>query len=186
MARLPYVDLSTAPPAVRDVLEAVPPLKLFQMMAQAETAFPPLMEFAAVLLTGLKLDVRLRELGILRAAQLTGAEYVWQQHVVISRGLGVAPEQVQALKRGEIREPTFSQVEILVVNFTTEVVRQVGASEATVEALKAHLSAQEIVELLLTIGYYVMLAQLILSTAIENDVTMGMGVVDAARDRQTR
>ena len=41
MARLPYVDPASAPEPVRDALERVPPLNIFRMMANADSAFRP-------------------------------------------------------------------------------------------------------------------------------------------------
>ena len=35
MARLPYVDPATAPPEVREALEAIPPLNIFRTLAHA-------------------------------------------------------------------------------------------------------------------------------------------------------
>src|SRR5437667_10474247 len=103
MARLPYVDPNGAPRQVREVLDAMPPLNVFRMMANAETAFRPWMRWGGVLLNDLALDPLLRELAILRVARLTPhAEYEWVQHVPIARSVGASDEQVTAIDRDEI------------------------------------------------------------------------------------
>ena len=124
VARLPYVDPSDAPEPVREVLERVPPLNIFRMMANADTAFRPWIRWGAVLLSDLSLDAALRELAILRVARLTPhAEYEWVQHVPIAKAVGVRDAQVQALERDEPEADSFSPEERLVLRFTTEVVR---------------------------------------------------------------
>src|SRR5438105_5527757 len=96
VARLPYVDPERAPAHVREVLERMPSLNVFLMMANAETAFRPWMRWGGVLLNDLALDPLLRELAILHVARLTpGAEYEWVQHVPIARSVGAAEEQVE-------------------------------------------------------------------------------------------
>src|SRR4051812_2424770 len=89
VARLPYVDPAKASPDVREALERVPPLNIFRMTAQADSAFVPWLRWAGVLLSRLELDPLLRELAILRVARLTpDAEYEWVQHVPIAKGVG--------------------------------------------------------------------------------------------------
>ena len=73
------------PERVREALEAVPPLNVFRMTANAETAFRPWLAFGGALLSSLELDPRVRELVILRVARLCGSEYEWVQHVPIAR-----------------------------------------------------------------------------------------------------
>lgn len=170
MARLPYVDPAAASEPVRDALERVPPLNIFRMMANADTAFRPWLRWGAALLGDLELDPLLRELAILRVARLTPhAEYEWVQHVAIARAVGATEEQVAALERDEPEAGCFSEAEHRVLRFTTEVVRDARASEETLDALKQTLSPREIVELLMVIGQYMMVARVMATTHMELD-----------------
>ena len=181
MARLPYVDPSDAPEPVREVLERVPPLNIFRMMANADTAFRPWIRWGAVLLSDLSLDPALRELAILRVARLTPhAEYEWVQHVPIAKAVGVSDAQVQALERDEPGADCFSPDERLVLRFTTEVVRDARASGETFEAIARLLSPREVVELLMVIGQYMMVARVMASTEMEIDEPAGPGALSAA------
>src|SRR3954463_5637438 len=102
MARLPYAAPATASEPVRDALGRVPPLNIFRMMANAETAFRPWLRWGATLLGELELDPLLRELAILRVARITPhAEYEWVQHVPIAKAVGAGDEQVVALERDQ-------------------------------------------------------------------------------------
>src|SRR5947207_11422144 len=119
MARLPYVDPEDAPPKVREVLQAVPPLNVFRTMAHAETAFRPWMRWGGVLLNDLALDPVLRELAILHVARLTPhADYEWVQHVPIARSVGATEEQVAALERGDVDAEIFTVEQRAVLRFT--------------------------------------------------------------------
>jgi predicted thioesterase/alkylhydroperoxidase family enzyme len=170
MARLPYVDPNEAPPPVREVLRAMPPLNVFRTMAHAETAFRPWMRWGGVLLNDLALDPLLRELAILRVANLSpGADYEWVQHVPIAGSVGARDEQIDALERGDIEASCFTDDQRAVLEFTTEVVREVGASDRAFAAVAGLLSPREIVELLMVIGQYMMLARVMATTHIDLD-----------------
>ena len=98
MARIPYVEPATAPPAVREVLDRLPvQLNIFKLMAHAETNFRPLLQLGSSILAQQQLAANFRELAILRVAQLSGAEYEWVQHVPIAQATGVTEAQVAAL-----------------------------------------------------------------------------------------
>ena len=170
MARLPYVDPETASPDVRDALERAPDLNIFRMMANAETAFRPWLRWGATLLSDLQLDPLLRELVILRVARLTPhAEYEWVQHAGIAKAVGATDEQVDALARDDIAADCFSELEQQALHFTTEVVQDARASDDALESLSAGLSPREIVELLMVIGQYMMLARVMATTQMELD-----------------
>ena len=170
MARLPYVDPADTAEPVRDALGRVPPLNVFRMMANAETAFRPWLRWGATLLGELELDPKLRELSILRVARLTPhADYEWIQHVPIAKAIGATDEQVAALERDDPEAPCFSDDERVVLSFTTEVVQDAQASDPTLEKLALILKPREIVELLMVIGQYMMLARVMATTRMELD-----------------
>ena len=182
MARLPYVDPSTAPAEVGELLARLPvSLNVFRMMAHAETNFRPLVQLGTTILGRQRLAPKLRELVILRVAALSPARYEWVQHVPIAEATGATPEQVAAIERGDVEAACFDPLERLVLRFTTEVIRDVRASDTTFSALAATLSPREIVELLLAIGYYMMLARLLETTAVDLDQPVGTRIVDAIR-----
>src|ERR1700742_565640 len=132
MPRIPLIDESTAPDDVREALAAMPPQgTVWRMVAHAETAFRPYLQLAGKIQTSLALDPRLRQLAILRVADLAGCEYERVQHEVIADLEGVPAEQVAALAEGRADGPEFDERETLVLRFVTESVRQLGASEAT-------------------------------------------------------
>jgi alkylhydroperoxidase family enzyme len=186
VARLPYVDPDSASEKVREALEIVPPINIFRMMANAETAFRPWLAFGGALLSSLELDARVRELAILHVGRLSGADYEWAQHVPIALAVGATEEEVAAIERGEADAACLGELERAVLGFTTEVVRDVRASDAALEAVREHLSPREVVELLLVIGNYMLVARVAETAGIEVD-DGGTAVTEAAtRPRRRR
>ena len=170
MTRLPYADPDRLPPATREALDAVPPLGVFRMMANAETAFRPWLRWGGVLLGDLALDPLLRELAILRVARLTPhADYEWVQHVPIARAVGARDEQVAALERDDVGAECFSEAQRTLLRFTTEVVIDARASDASFEEIRELLSARELIELMMVIGQYMMLARVMATTELDLD-----------------
>ena len=170
MARLPYADPERCPEPVREALRAVPPLNVFRMTANAETAFRPWLRWGGVLLGDLALDPLLRELAILRVARLTPhADYEWVQHVPIARAVGARDEQVAALERDDVGAECFSEAQRTLLRFTTEVVIDARASDASFEEIRELLSARELIELMMVIGQYMMLARVMATTELDLD-----------------
>jgi AhpD family alkylhydroperoxidase len=180
MARIPYVDPASASPQVREALEALPPLNIFGLVANAETAFRPFLRLGSALLTQGELDPKLRELAILRVAEKTGARYEWVQHADIALAVGVTADQVAALERGEADAGVFDPTEQLVLRFATEVIDDVGASEATFAAAREQFSPRELMELTLSIGYYMAIARVMLTFDIDLDEAAGGDVLRSA------
>jgi 4-carboxymuconolactone decarboxylase len=138
--------------------------------AHAETAFRPWLAFGGSLLSSLELDARVRELAILRVARLSGADYEWVQHVPIALAVGATEGQVAAIERGDLDDGALGEPERAALRFTTEVVRDVRASDEALAALTAAgLSPREVVELLLVIGQYMLVARLAETAGIEVD-----------------
>jgi alkylhydroperoxidase family enzyme len=186
MAKLPYVDPATAPQQVREVLERLPvKLNIFRMMAHAQTNFRPLLRLGSSILAEQKLDARLRELAILRVAKLTPAEYEWVQHVPIAKMVGASDQEIAAIERGDVEAASLDADARLVLRFTTEVVRDAKPSDATFAAATARFSAQEIVELILAIGFYMTMARLMETTGIDIDEAAGGKVLEQARRSST-
>jgi len=181
MARLPYLDPADAEPEVRAALESTPPLGIFRMAANAQGVFVPWLRFGVACLDGREFDQALRELAILRVAQLTpGAEYEWVQHVAIALAVGVTQEQIDAIERDEADAECLGDAGRLIVRFTTEVVRDAAPSEETFAAMAARHSPREIMHLVMVIGQYMLVARVMATSQIDLDPALGDDVLGAA------
>jgi 4-carboxymuconolactone decarboxylase len=174
MSRLPLAEPSPgSDPA---------PLKLFRMVAHAETAYGPWLQYGGALLTQLELDPLLRELAILQVARQVGSHYEWVQHDPIARAVGATGEQVDAIHAGRDDDPAFDADQSLVLRLTRTAVTEGAASEEQIAEAGRRLGARQVVELLLVIGNYTAIAMLIASTGLEPDPPLDPGQLTRARD----
>lgn len=182
MARLPYVDLATAPERIRETLSGLAaPLNIFFMMAHAESNLRSLLRLGGTILAKQQLSGKLRELAILRVAKLSPAPYEWVQHVPIGKAAGLSAAQIAALEAGNADADCFDDRERLVLRFTDEVLRDVRASDATFAQMTRQFPPREIVELTLAIGYYMMIARLLETTGVDPEPDAGTKIVDSIR-----
>jgi alkylhydroperoxidase family enzyme len=158
------------------------PLKLFRMVAHAESAYGPWLQYGGTLLTRLELDPLLRELAILQVARQVGSHYEWVQHDPIARAVGATGEQVDAIQAGRDDDPAFDGDQSLVLQMTRTTVNEGAATEEQVAALSERLGPRQVVELLLVIANYRGIAMLIASTGLEPDPPLSPDQLIQARD----
>jgi len=188
MPLIPYVDPKSAPQEVRELLDVLPDLRVFQMVAQAPTLFGPWLALGGAILASLELDPLVRELAILQVARTSGCEYERVQHEAIATGVGATSEQVALLanpsesRNHDAMHRAFTPGQRAVIDFTDQVAGPGRVPEADVVALREHLSDRSIVELLLVIGHYSGIALLVDALRLDLDESAQMAVVDLAAD----
>lgn len=184
MARLSYPDIENSSAQVQETFaQLAAPLNIFRMLAHAETCFKPVLRLGGSILGKQKLDGKLRELALLHAVKLDGGEYEWVQHVPIALALGANDAQIKALETGKISAPCFDAEEQAVLRFTGEVVERTGASPEALAAVRQTLSEREVVELIIMIGFYMMMARLTETAGVEIDPQKGTDVIDSIKSR---
>ena len=120
------------------------------------------------LLTQLELPAQLRELAILQVAHEAGADYERVQHVPLALSAGVTQAQIEAIEQGVKPSGLFTGEAQQVLHFAREVYAGRTISDEDFAEITQAFTSREIVELLLTIGYYTMLARLM--TVLELDI----------------
>lgn len=167
MARIPYPDIEALPDDVRGFVGRIRPmLNIYRMLPHAETSLYGFMKLGNALLFKADLDPILRELVILRVGYLSDAKYEIHQHLVVAHHVGVPAVKIEAAQQGP-DAAAFSGLERAILRFTDEVVKAVKASDAAYEAVAKHLSHREIAELLLTIGFYMMVSRFLENLEVE-------------------
>ena len=185
MARIPPLRLDDAEPPVRTALERLPQLAIFSTVANAQGSFVNWLRFGGDCLNPDLFDPVLRELAILRVSRMTpGAGYEWAQHVPILLAVGGTQEQVTALEADELEAPALGEDGRLVVRFTTQVVSECTPDEQTYAAMSERFSNDEIVQLLLVIGQYMMVARVMATSQIDLDEALGADVLEGAEQAQ--
>lgn len=183
MARIPYADPESASPETRQALENLPPLNIFRMLAQADSAFVPFLKFGGAVLSSLELDPKLRELVILLVAKEMNAEYEWVQHVGIARELGVEPAQIEAIERMELDAAALAPDARALLVFADQVIDATRANDQVFATLQEYFPPRQIVETLLVIGEYQMLAQVMTNLDLETDDAVGADTLRATREQ---
>jgi alkylhydroperoxidase family enzyme len=113
------------------------------------------------------LDGRLRELVIIRVAQLLGSDYIVKQHVPdLIAPEGVTEREVEALPHWRLGS-TFSERERAALHYADIMTRDVEVPDEVYDALRKHFSERQIVELTVLIGSYNMNARVL--TALKVD-----------------
>ncbi len=182
MARLPFIDPETSSGDVRRAFDGLAvKLNVFKMMAHAETCMVPAMRLGGAILGKQKLGACERELLILQVANLEGGAYEWRQHVPIGEGVGVPKEQIAALEKGAITDAVFNEAEQALLAFSKQVVENVRVDDDVFKTVHGHFSDQEIVEAILTIGFYMTMARLTEATETDLDPAAGMAVMETVR-----
>jgi alkylhydroperoxidase family enzyme len=170
MPRIPYFDVEQASGRHAEFLEKLKPhLNIYRMLANSEAGLKGFVRMGNALLFRCELDAGLRELAILRVGRLSRAAYEVFQHERIAREAGVADDKIAALRDATIEAAAFTDNEKAVLRFTDDVVRNVKASDKTLKAVQGVLSPGAVVELTLTIGYYMMVCRFLETTGVEGE-----------------
>jgi alkylhydroperoxidase family enzyme len=159
-------------PALRAMFEEVrargiPVPNLYRVLGHAPQMLRAWLDFAWPLRLQARTPRAIRELLILRGAQVSGTHYEWVHHVPMALAAGVTRAQVDALATWE-RSELFSAEEKAVLRLAEEVTRGPAASAAGIEALQQQgFSEAEIVELTLTASFYVCVARFLQSMDVD-------------------
>jgi alkylhydroperoxidase family enzyme len=158
MARVPYFDMTHAPAAYAELLGNRPPLNLYRMLPHAGPAAVGFLKLGGALLRENELDSQLREIAILRVGILSKAGYEVHQHKRVARSVGLSDVKIAALEEGADTS-VLSPMEMQVMAFTDQLVHHVKAPDAMFEAMRAKLSTRALSELVLTVGFYMMVSR---------------------------
>lgn len=179
MPLISYADMTHAPQEVRDAFARMPrKLNVMKMLANACSEFVPCMRLGGAILGRQKLKPKMRELVILMVSHLEDGKYEWIQHVPIAEVAGCTKEQITAIENGLFESACFDERELTLLRFAREVIENVRADENTVVAANRYFSPQEIVEIIVTCGFYMMLTRLTETTRTDIDPPAGTAVVE--------
>jgi alkylhydroperoxidase family enzyme len=118
--------------------------------------------------TGLPTSRKLRELGILTVALLTGADYEYKHHAPDFLTAGGVQAELDALSRFIESNPRVALVDIAlgaiesaVIEYAVQVTLDVKVSDVTFAKMKAHFDTTQIVEITTAIATYNMVARIL-------------------------
>ncbi len=141
-------------------------LNLYRAVSHSPATISNFVKLGNVLLNQAELPANLRELAILRVAILSGSEYELTQHTTIALEAGITQDQINEIHLWE-ESPYFSKEEQSVLRYTDEVTLNVKVSDETFTTLSEYLNEQSIVELTMSIGYWGMIARVLVPLEID-------------------
>jgi AhpD family alkylhydroperoxidase len=155
-SRLAGRATGTAPPAI------------FTTLGRGRGLFWGWLHFAGRLMPGGKLPRRETELVILRVAALRGCDYEFEHHVRLGRRAGVTAADVERVRSGSAAAG-WSGRERLLLRVAEELVDTRDLADATWADLRARYDERTLIELLLLVGHYDMLATTLTTLRLEPD-----------------
>jgi 4-carboxymuconolactone decarboxylase len=104
---------------------------------------------------------------ILRVGWRCGSEYEFGQHTVIGRRAGITDDEVRRLTADDLAG--WSDADALWVRAADELVADHRIGDDTWAALAARLTDQQIIDLLFTVGQYVLVSMALNTLGVERD-----------------
>lgn len=161
MARIPYVDLATAPERTLQALEGKRSINIFRLIAQSDNAAPEVLALGHKLSRASSLPPVQREVVILRVAQLSQATYQAHEHHAVALRHGFTEEKITAVAEypaaGSAEHLTDFERDL--IEFTDSVVETTTAPDELFARIGAVYNHSEVVELVLMIGFYMMVGR---------------------------
>ena len=135
----------------------IEPLGLFRVFAQHPPMARAMHALGGFVLGGKDraLGTRDREIVIDRVCGRCGCEYEWGVHAMaFGPRVGLEPAQLAATAAGATDDPAWSARDRLLIRLVDELHDTAWVSDGLWEALRAHWSIPELLELLLVAGWY--------------------------------
>ena len=155
MARIEYSDRNKASDRTRDILDKNRNANIFRMMAHSPDYFVQYCRLGGAIRNKGELDPGVRELAITRTGILCEAPYEVIAHKRIGKSVGVSDEQNEALADWQSAS-CFNETQRAALAFTDEIVKLNKPTDATFQAIAAKLTPGALVELQLSVGFYIM------------------------------
>jgi alkylhydroperoxidase family enzyme len=166
MARIEYSDPATASDRTREILGKNRNANIFRMMAHSPSYFEQYCRLGGAIRHKGELDPVVRELAITRTGILCEAPYEIVAHKRIGKNVGVTDEQNEALEDWQSAK-CFSEVQRAALTFTDEIVTLHKPTDAAFNAIASKLTPAALVELQLSVGFYIMTSKFLETFAID-------------------
>ena len=148
--------------------DAIPMPNVLATLMHHPALAGPFLTYNNVLLRTPALEPRHRELLVLRVAWRTSARYEWLQHVRIAAGIGITPEEIDAVGAGAAAE-TWSPLESDLLTAADQLIDRYRIADATWSSLATQLDERQLVELVFVVGTYTGLAMAFNSFGLQLD-----------------
>src|ERR1700694_17885 len=166
MARIEYSDPSQASDRTREILDKTRNANILRMMSPSPKYFERYRRVGGAIRHKGELDPVVRELAITRTGILCEAPYEIVAHKHIGKGVGVTDEQNAALEDWK-SATCFNELQRAALAFTDEIVGLRRPTDATLNAIAAKLTPAALIELQLSVGFYIMTSKFLETFGID-------------------
>src|ERR1700752_5300501 len=166
MARVEYSDPAKHNERTRELLGKNRNANIFRMMAHSPSYLEQYCRLGGAIRSKGELDPVVRELAITRTGLLCEAPYEVVAHKRIGKNVGVTDEQNEALGSWQ-QASCFNDVQRAALAFTDEIVGLRRPTDATFDAIRSKLTPGALVELQLSVGFYIMTSKFLETFAID-------------------
>jgi AhpD family alkylhydroperoxidase len=135
-------------------------LNLYKVLGHQPEALRAFMATSRYVRDEAALPAQLRELAIVRTAQVLGVPYELLHHLPAARRAGISEEQLRSIATWQAAG-CFSPKERAVLEYAEQVALHRSVEDGTMRNLRSHLSKSLIVDLALTVAWYHLCAALI-------------------------
>lgn len=167
--RIPYPDPETLSDEKRQILSNVSPM--LNIMRMLMVAPDPFWRGQRVLGRSAVVDTTIsdqhRELLVLRTAYISDSEYELYHHLPLGKNAGLSDAKCDAMRTGDF--DVLDDQERALAQFVTELVLNVSPSDEALAAMRAHFPDPQLMEVVLIVGYYMMIARVIAVSGIGTD-----------------
>jgi alkylhydroperoxidase family enzyme len=183
--RIAPLPPSEWPPEMRDALAAIRParprhpfpprdadrpkgLGALGTMAHHPELARAFHTFNGHILFATSLTPRQRELLVLRVAVVRQSVYEWRQHVRLAADAGISPEEVSRVTEGP-DAPGWSSSDRALVRAVDELLAEARVGDTTWEVLASTFDAEQLLDVIFTVGAYDALAMALRSFGVPLD-----------------
>jgi AhpD family alkylhydroperoxidase len=145
-----------------------PPPAIFTTLGRGRGLFWGWLHFAGRLMPGGRLPRRETELVVLRVATIRDCAYEFDHHLRLGRRAGVTSDDVDRVRAGSAAEG-WRDHERLLMRVTEELLATRDLTDATWAELRAAYDERTVIEILLLVGHYDMLATTLTTLRLEPD-----------------
>lgn len=169
MARVEYPDVNS--PEAQQLVEQIRQARggrfphLFHMQMYNPAILDGWLRLGSAVRFKSSLDDATRELAICLVARTTGAEYEWRAHRRIALEQGFSEVALDTIL--DWRSNQFDARQRAVLQLAEELTRNVSVDDSTFEAVRQHLNARQLVELVTTVAYYNMVSRFLVGLQID-------------------
>jgi alkylhydroperoxidase family enzyme len=162
--RQPRLPLKDVPQEIQEKIISLggnPNLNLYKTLSSNPTLLSSWVDFAYSLRHNCTTSRQIRELMILRGAQLCHSQYEWFQHEQMAKQCGISKEKIDSVKEWQTSS-LFDEKEKVALELMESLIQNGGKmNDKLDEQLKKHFTEAEYLELILTGSFYAMVPRVL-------------------------